>query len=84
MMGGINASGTPVGNVSTYDNSWSQWISATNEGDVYNITTKTNEEYRDGSCRIKVDAKDKVRIQRSYTYEVVDNQQPALLFIKLR
>lgn len=73
MMGGTNASGTPVGNVSTYDNSWSQWISATNEGDVYNITTKTNEEYRDGSCRIKVDAKDKVRIQRSYTYEVVDN-----------
>ena len=62
IMGGTNASGTSVGNVSNYDNSWSQWIYATNEGDVYNITTKTNEEYRDGSCKIKVDAKGKAKI----------------------
>ncbi|MGN1375565.1 MAG: hypothetical protein ACI4V5_03310, partial [Prevotella sp.] len=73
IMSGTNASGTPVGYVSTYDNSWSQYIYETNEGDVYNITTISDDAYRDGSCKIKVDAKDKVRIQRSYTYEVVDN-----------
>ena len=67
-----NTSGDAVGYLYASSNAWYQNMYSSNEGDVYNVTTKTDAEYRDGSCKIKVDVKENVRVQQ------------ATLFIKLQ
>lgn len=67
-----NPSGDAVGYLYASSNAWYQNMYSSNEGDVYNVTTKTDAEYRDGSCKIKVDVKENVRVQLSNTYTTID------------
>lgn len=71
IMGVTNVAGTPVGTLYASSNNWYNYISSSNEGDEYLVSTVSNEEYRDASCTIQVDVAANVMVRRSGTYEVV-------------
>lgn len=64
----LNQNGTAEGYSYVSGNYWYKTIYSEDEGKTFNITTKSLEEYRDGSCKIIVDDKEKVRVQLSGTY----------------
>lgn len=44
------------------------YVSSSNEGETWTVTSANADDLRDGSCKIYVDDASKVRVQRSYTY----------------